>query len=206
MFRLVPKDTLQAFPQSRARQWIPKQPSSHLRCSFMGKQMDLTRSPIWRFLWNLETSVLVDWHWNMLQPVSIASLARLTRKSWDHVLSISQPVTFRFFGASDPVPGLSVPLAFSAALSNALDNSTLLFASPKAPRLKKINLEIGFWKKSICDWKLFFFNLGRSFLEIVRLIFRLKMKIANFGFWTLFLLNSRLNFRLIFRLNFEKEK
>jgi hypothetical protein len=44
------------------------------------------------------------------------------------VFSISQPVTFRFFGTSDPVPGLSVPLAFSAALSNALDNSTLLFA------------------------------------------------------------------------------
>ena len=128
MFRLVPKDTLQAFPQSRARQWTPKQPSSHLRCSFMGKQMDLTRSPIWRFVWNLETLVLVDWHWNMLQPVSIASLARLTRKSWDHVFSISQPVTFLFFGTSDPVPGLSAPLAFSAALSNALDDSTLFFA------------------------------------------------------------------------------
>jgi hypothetical protein len=36
-------------------------------------------------------------------------------------------------------------------------------AHPKAPRLKKINLVIGFWKKSICDWKCFCFNLGRSF-------------------------------------------
>ena len=52
---------------------------------------------------------------------------------------------------------------------------------PKAPRLKKINLEIGFWKKSICDWKLFF-QSGKVFSEIVRLIFRLKMKIANFDF------------------------
>ena len=75
---------------------------------------------------------------------------------------------------------------------------SLCWLYPKAPRLKKIILEIGYWKGSSCFFNLFFRN--------ARLVFRLKMNMVNFGYWTLFPLNSRFNFRMIFRLNFEKEK
>ena len=75
-----------------------------------------------------------------------------------------------------------------------------VYAYPKAPRLKKINLETDWFFKEInLRLKIEFFQSGKAFLKNERLNFRLKMNMVNFGFWVLFLLN----FRLIFRLNFE---